>query len=335
MTIVSNKNDLWIGFDLGGTKMLSVVLDNNFKVIARERKKTKSQSDKSVSIDRIIKTIRESLDQLPKPIPAISGIGLGIPGTLELEKGIIIEAPNLGWKKIAIKTIVEKEFNCPVVICNDVDAGIYGEYSFGAGQNGRCVLGVFPGTGIGGGLVYNGLLFTGKNNSCLEIGHLPTVVNGIKCGCGRFGCLETVASRLAISAASAAAVYRGEAPKLMEIAGTDITNIKSKALAKAIAEGDSNIEIIVRQAAQHLGKAIGGCINLLTPDIIVLGGGLVEAMPELYMEEVTKSVKKTVMPSFETVYKIVTAKLGDDAAAIGAAAWTNNILASKKQSTSN
>lgn len=154
MTLDSNKNNLWIGFDLGGTKMMSIVLDNNFKVIARERKKSKSQGDKSVSIDRIIKTINESLERLPKPVPTLSGIGLGVPGTLELEKGIIIEAPNLGWKKITIKSIIEKEFNCPVVICNDVDAGIYGEYSFGAGQNGRCVLVCFQ------GLVLEAALFT-------------------------------------------------------------------------------------------------------------------------------------------------------------------------------
>ena len=329
MAVDSKSDSPWVGFDLGGTKMMALVLDNNFKVIARERKKSKGQDEKSVSVERIIKTIRSALDQLPQPLPALSGIGLGVPGTLDLDKGLILEAPNLGWKKTPIKEIIEKEFKCPVVISNDVDAGVFGEYTFGAAQNSNCVLGVFPGTGIGGGLVYRGNLFTGKNNSCLEIGHFPVSAHGNKCGCGRYGCLETVASRLAIAAAAAVAVFRGEAPNLQKIAGTDLVNIKSKALAQAIAEGDTSIEIIVRQAARYLGKTIGGVINLLVPDTIVLGGGLVEAMPDIYLQEVNKSIKETVMPSFESLYKLVTAKLGDDATAIGSAAWAKKIISGK------
>lgn len=330
MPVLSESNGPWIGFDLGGTKIMALVLDDTFKVIARERKKSKGQDEKSVSMDRIIKTIRSVIEQLPKPFPTLSGIGLGVPGTLDLDKGLILEAPNLGWKNIPIKELIEKEFKCPVVISNDVDAGVFGEYSLGAAQNSNCVLGVFPGTGIGGGLVYKGNLFTGKNNSCLEIGHFPVAANGNRCGCGRYGCLETVASRLAIAAAAAVAVFRGEAPNLQKIAGTDLVNIKSRALAQAIAEGDTSIEIIVRQAARYLGKTIGGVINLLIPDTIVLGGGLVEAMPDIYMKEVDKSIKETVMPSFESMYKLVAAKLGDDATAIGAAAWAKKITTTGK-----
>lgn len=329
MPVPAKCNGPWIGFDLGGTKMMAIVLDGDFKVIARERKKSKNQDEKSVSVDRIVKTIRSAIEQLPKPLPILSGIGLGVPGTLNLDKGLILEAPNLGWKNIPIKELIEKEFKCPVVISNDVDAGVFGEFSFGAAQNSNCALGVFPGTGIGGGLVYKGNLFTGKNNSCLEIGHFPVSAHGNRCGCGRYGCLETVASRLAIAAAAAVAVFRGEAPNLQKIAGTDLINIKSKALAQAITEGDASIEIIVRQAARYLGKTIGGVINLLTPDTIVLGGGLVDAMPDIYIQEAGKSIKETVMPSFESMYKLVVAKLGDDATAIGSAAWAKKITTGK------
>ena len=330
MPVPSKSNGPWIGFDLGGTKMMALVLDDNFKIIARERKRSKSQDEKSVSLDRIIKTIRTAIEQLPKPYPTLSGIGLGVPGTLDLDKGLILEAPNLGWKNTPIKEIIAKEFKCPVVISNDVDAGVFGEYSFGAAKNGNCVLGVFPGTGIGGGLVYKGNLFTGKNNSCLEFGHIPVSANGSRCGCGRYGCLETVASRLAIAAASAVAVFRGEAPNLQKLAGTDRVNIKSRSLAQAIAQGDTSIEIIVRQAARYLGRTIGGVINLLVPDTIVLGGGLVEAMPDIYMKEVDNAIKETVMPSFESLYKLMTAKLGDDATAIGAAAWAKKTITTGK-----
>lgn len=313
------KKDPYIGFDLGGTKMLAVVFDSDFKVIAREKKKNKSQDELGVNIDRIIKIIKTAIENAGAVKPSV--IGVGVPGTLDISKGIILEAPNLGRQKIPLKELLEKEFNCPVAIINDVDAGVYGEYKMGAARNSRCVLGVFPGTGIGAGLVYKGEIFTGKNNSCMEIGHFPVVVDGIRCGCGRHGCLETIASRLAISAAAAMAVYRGEAPNLQKITGADLSNIRSGSIAQSIALGDKVIEDIVRQAAQKLGRVLGGVVNLLSPDIILLGGGLVEAMPDLYLQEVESSVKQSVMSSFEKLFRIVAAKLGDDAVAAGAAAW--------------
>ena len=119
------------------------------------------------------------------------------------EKGIILDSANLGWKNFQIRESLEKEFKCPTVVLNDVDSGVFGEYRFGAGKNARCVIGVFPGTGIGGGCVYEGQVLRGKNVSCLEIGHVQINPSGQLCGCGRIGCLETEASRLAIAAAEA------------------------------------------------------------------------------------------------------------------------------------
>jgi glucokinase len=310
----------WIGFDLGGTKMMSLVFNKDFKIIGRERKKTKSIEGSPLSAEKIVKTIVSSLE-IAKITEKPTGIGIGVPGILDLSAGMILEAPNLGWKKMPLKEMLEKEFGCPVAVVNDVDAGVYGEYSFGAAQNVRCGLGIFPGTGIGGGCVYEGNIFTGKNTSCMEIGHIPVDPDGIQCGCGRKGCLETVASRLAISAAAAMAVYRGEAPALQKIAGADLLNIRSGSLAQAINSGDKVIETIVRDAARKLGLAVGGLVNLLAPDIVVLGGGLVEAMPELYLTEVKAAVKTTIMPSMEKLFKLAIAKLGDDATATGAAAW--------------
>lgn len=317
---IDTDNQYWVGFDLGGTKMLSLILDNDFNFVSRERKKSKANGENSVSIDRIFKVIRSSIAKSGKKITSISGIGIGVPGTLDLAQGIILEAPNLGWKNVNLKKILEKEFSCPVLLSNDVDAGIFGEYKMGAAKNAHCALGVFPGTGIGGGMVYKNRIFTGKSNSCLEIGHIPVVPNGIRCGCGRYGCLETVASRLAISAAAAAAVYRGEAPALQKIAGTDISLIKSGTIAESIKLGDTKIEKIVINAASQLGRVIGGIINLLSPEIVVLGGGLVEALPSLFLNTIKKGVNSHAMPSLKDTYSIVTAKLGDDATAIGAAA---------------
>ena len=268
----------------------------------------------------MIETIKEAVDEAHIKPQQLRGIGVGCPGPLDLDRGIILEAPNLGWQNVAIKETLEKEFKCPTVIANDVDSGTYGEYRFGAGQKARCVVGVFPGTGIGGGCVYEGKLFRGKTGSCMEIGHIQVQADGRVCGCGQRGCLETVASRLAISAEAAAAAFRGEAPHLLEIAGTDLSNIKSGALAKAIAAGDAVVERIVRNAAQQLGVAIAGVVNLLAPDVVILGGGMVEAMTNLFVNEVRRSVESRAMKSLTKSLKIVAAQLGDNATVMGAAA---------------
>ena len=311
----------WLGFDLGGTKMQSVLFNDRFEPVVRRKKKTRGHEGADAGIERIINTIEKVLEEANIPGSRLGGIGVGCPGPLDLDQGIIVEAPNLGWKKVPLRDILQKKFGCPTTICNDVDAGVYGEYRFGAGMKARTVLGVFPGTGIGGGLVYEGRIFRGKKSSCLEIGHMPVVPNGAPCGCGRRGCLETVASRLALSAEIAKAAYRGQAPHLLRVAGTDLANIRSGVLAEVIDAGDEIVEEIVRGGARLLGEAIAGVVNLLAPDVIVLGGGLVEALPKLFTEEVDKALKRHTMPAYEGSFELRVAKLGDDAGAMGAAAW--------------
>ena len=189
----------------------------------------------------------------------------GSAGPLDLDEGVILDAPNLGWKDVKMKATLEKEFGCPAAVMNDVDAGVYGEYRFGAARSSRCVLGVFPGTGIGGGCVYDGKIVRGKTNSCMEIGHIQVVPDGPLCGCGLRGCLEAVASRLAISAAAAQAAYRGQAPDLLDAAGTSLDQIRSGALADSIAAGDTVVESIVRNAARHIGTAVASAVHLCRP----------------------------------------------------------------------
>jgi glucokinase len=234
---------------------------------------------------------------------------------------MLLKANNLGWEKVPIRKLLEKEFGCPAAVANDVDAGTFGEYFKGAGKGARTVLGIFPGTGIGGGLVYDDNIYRGRKWSCLEIGHLQAVPDGPRCGCGRRGCLEAVAGRLAISTAASAAVLRGQAPWLQKHAGSDPANIRSGALADAIANGDESIREIVTQACEALGSVLGGMVNLLAPDVLVIGGGLAEAMPELYISEITKAMKPKVMDALASTCEIRISKLGDHATTLGAAAW--------------
>ncbi len=321
------KEDLcWVGFDLGGTKMLATVFDNNFEILGRRRKRTRGEEGAEVGVDRIVQTVQQVLEAAGVSPQRLGGIGVGVPGPVDLDRGVVLEAVNLSWKNVKLQQTLEAAFACPAKILNDVDAGVYGENQLGAARGARCVLGIFPGTGIGGGCVYEGEIIRGKNTSAMEIGHVQVTSDGNLCGCGRRGCLETEASRLAISAEIAKAAFRGETPSLRAQAGTDIANIRSGALASAIKAGDRVVEQIIRAAACKIGIAVANLVHLICPDTIVLGGGLVEAMPELFVEEVTEAATNRVMPSFVGAFKVVAAELGDYATVKGAAAWTRHAV---------
>lgn len=314
------KDRCWVGFDLGGTKMMAAAFDARFRMAGCERKKTKPEKGAKAGVERICETIEAALAQAGVERDRLGGIGIGCPGPLDLNRGVILESPNMGWKDVPLRDILRKRFGCPVVVANDVDAGTYGEYRFGAARNARCVLGVFPGTGIGGACIYEGRILRGARHSCMEIGHMIVAPGGALCGCGRRGCLETVASRLAIAAEAALAATRGRAPRLLEMAGANIQEIRSGTIAAAIRAGDKVVKTIVENAARHIGVAVANAVNLVAPDVVVLGGGLVEEMPELFVEEVRRSANRCAMASLIEPVKFAAAKLGDDAVVMGAAA---------------
>lgn len=319
--MASDESSYWVGFDLGGTKMLATVYDGDFEPLGRRRRRTKGHEGADSVTSRMIRTLKDAVEAAEIELDQISGIGIGIPGPVNADKAIVLEAVNLSWENLPLGKIIAEDFDCPVALLNDVDSGVYGEYRFGAAKSARTALGIFPGTGIGGGCVYDGQVVHGKRNSCMEIGHIPVTLDGNLCGCGLRGCLEVEASRLAISAEVAKAAYRGEAPTVLAEAGTNLANIRSSVLATAIENGDEAVEQIVLRAARYLGKAVATCVHLICPDIIILGGGLVEAMPKLYVDAVTAASREAVMPSFTDTFKVVAAKLGDDAVVLGAAGW--------------
>ena len=189
MMLVAKKKNHWVGFDLGGTNMMACVYDGDLKLKGTKRRNTKGRIGVKAGLKRIATTIHEALGEAGIKPDRLAGIGVGCPGPLDLDRGVILETPNLGWRNANVATAIEKSFGCPAVIANDVDAGVYGEYRFGAAKKSRCVVGVFPGTGIGGGCVYEGSILRGKTGSCMEIGHFPVTPDGPLCGCGRRGSL--------------------------------------------------------------------------------------------------------------------------------------------------
>lgn len=319
-TQLSNK-PYWIGFDLGGTKMMACVLDEQYKVLGAARKSTQGSNGAARGIKRMIAIVREAMESAKVNPDKIKGFAIGCPGTVDTEKGVLITAPNLGWHRTHLGKAFEKEFRCPVAVLNDVDAGTYGEYHHGAGKGARSLLGVFPGTGLGAGFVYDGQLVHGRNVSCMELGllwlpgtHLNSTVDGAVL-------LEDLTSRLGIASAASVECYRGKAPQLDAKTNAALREIKSKALGHSFRANEEAILTIFNNSVRYLGLGIALVVNLMAPDHITLGGGLVEELPQFYLKKLREEIERYAIAEIFKNTKLSIAKLGSNAVAVGAVSW--------------
>lgn len=323
----------WIGFDLGGTKMQCAMFDEQMRKIGSKKRRTRQDLGVEGGLERIAETVFRLCAELQVNPTQIAGIGIGCPGPVEWDKGIVRIAVNLGWENVKVGAFMEKKFGCPVAVLNDVDAGVYGEHIAGAGKGSRSTVGLFPGTGIGGGCVYDGQILRGKKLSCMEIGHIKISGSGRTSGSCMPGTLEAEASRLAIAAELAKLAFRGEAPNLYQAVGTDIAAIRSRVIFESIAAGDKEVEKVILSACETIAQGIANVVLLICPDCVVLGGGLVEAMPEKFFKHINTIAKASVFECYRDQFEIRLAKLGDDAGAIGCASWIAKLVGenAKKQ----
>jgi glucokinase len=326
---MASKSDLVIGFDLGGTKMLAAVMDRDYKILGRSKKRTRAERGAKECFGRIVATIDGALNDAGVDRKDIAGVGMGSPGPLDPWKGVIIDTPNLGFKNFALKAELEKELKVPVAVDNDVTMGTYGEFHFGAAKGCRHVVGIFPGTGIGGGLVLDGKIFRGLTGCAGEIGHMILDVDGPLCGCGQYGCVESLASRVAVAKEAAAVASRAGSPTIVQKAGTDLSRIKSGLIADALKADEPEITRLVMRSAWYLGVAMANIVNVLSPEMIVIGGGLVEAIGEPYVKAADKSMREHALPFLVRPVKVAEATLGDDAVIMGAARLIRDHLEEK------
>jgi glucokinase len=315
----------WIGFDLGGTKMLACVLDDKFKVIAEAKKNTNGSDGDAKGKKKIVQAIKDAIESAGYNKRGLQGIGIGCPGLVDPKKGVLHVAPNLGWKAVNLRKLLNDEFKCPVAVLNDVDAGTYGEFKLGAGKGSRSMLGVFPGTGLGGGFVYDGKLIRGKSISCMEIGNI--LFPGTHLGSAEFGTvtLEDLTSRLALASSGTVACYRGQAPDLQYTTAGNLREMRSKAIAGSFKAGDEAMMVMLSNSIRYLGMGVAMVVNLLAPDHITLGGGLVEEMKELYLKRLEEEVRRYAMPELSRGLKYSFAKLGSYAVATGAVAYLQDM----------
>jgi glucokinase len=316
----SSQQDLWLGVDLGGTKILTGVFDARFELKGTAKLSTKANRGVEAVIERIARCVREALDECDRSLAQVRGVGVGAPGTVDTEAGRVMFAPNLpAWKNVPLQPALEKRLGVPVCLGNDANVCTLGVFHQEYQARPKHLVGVFIGTGIGGGLILNGDLYRGRNLTAGEIGHMVIEVNGPECSCGNRGCLEALASRTAIFRRLQAAVKHGQKTLLTDLLGPDLKDMRSGDLRKAMRRGDKFVARVVGEAATYAGIGVANLINLLSPEIVVLGGGLIEALEAEMMPALLKSAKAHVMPGAMKGIKIAASRLGDHAGITGAA----------------
>lgn len=308
-----------ICLDIGGTKVLGAIFNEKDEIIYRLKKKTKEEGDDSENVERlIIRVVDEMLQESGVRTSQVHAISAGAPGVINSESGIVLFSPNLPWRDYDIRTPIEKKFKVPFYIGNDVNVGVLGEYSYGAARNFSNVVGFFVGTGMGGGLILDGRLYTGHQFKAGEYGHMILDPEGPLCGCGQRGCLEAFSSKKGMSGYILQQISRGRKTYMEGRIENGV--FKSKALKKALAQGDEVSMEAVDRACHYLAVATGNMINTFSPDIVVYGGGVIEAVGDLFLEKILKEVDRYCMPSIRSTVQMNIAALGDDSVLYGALA---------------
>lgn len=307
-----------VGIDLGGTKILTALVNKETgEVLATVKKKTKKDKGPKNIVRKMIESIEELFDETNIPQDEISSIGIGAAGQIDRENGIIIGAPNLDCYDLNIKEHISSRFSIPVYLGNDVEIAAMGEMAFGAAKGCDDFVCVFVGTGVGSAIVKNGAIITGATGTAGEIGHIIVDLNGRPCACGAHGCLEAYASRSAIEKRIEGALKKGRHSVILDYleSGKSIT---SGMIRKSIEREDELVTACVDEASEYLSGGIASIINFINPKLVVLGGGLIDAVDYFYKNTVRKARAKSLpVPASKIEFK--KAALGDFSGVIGAA----------------
>jgi glucokinase len=324
-----------LGIDLGGTKVEAAVFDGDGKIIGRHRDKTEAWRSEEEVFERIAAVAAQAVSNSKIDAKQIAAIGIGSPGPLDPDTGYIIETVNLPFRNFPLAPRLSERFNnCPVSLNNDVDAGTYGEFKAGAAQGSQFVLGVFVGTGIGGGLILNGEMYNGFNKNAAEIGHIVIEANGPKDGRGVRGTMESLGARPALARDIKRAIKRGKKTLMTKKIDKKTGNITSGDIKDCYDAGDAVVKRVVNRAAKNIGLGIGSLVNVLSPEVIVFGGGVVEALGDNFLKRIEREMRKVAFDFSMKNVKVVKAQLGDDAGITGASLLAREALNKKAFSAS-
>ena len=335
-----NKNELlYMGMDVGGTKIQTSLVGESGVVYASNRTKTPRGCASEVTIQAMKDSIDSLLAEQSLSLSDLAAVGIAIPGVVEPATGNIVVTPNMNLTGVPLGEMLSRDLGVPIAIGNDGNLGTLGETWLGAARNSNSTVGIFVGTGVGSGLVLDGKLWSGAGYAAGEIGHMvvqtPAVswkeALGLKphdaerdafpvCGCGNIGCLESFASRTAIENALREAIALGVPSCITELAQGDLSVIRSGMLSKALKAGDALVTAVVENVAQVLAYAVRTVRHLLDPEVILFGGGVMEACSEFILPTIERIVAEDKLPAAPSNRRIVLSQLGDDAVVLGAAA---------------
>jgi glucokinase len=315
-----SKNAARGGIDLGGTKVQTVVVDADNKVLGQARHPTPETGGPEAVAREIIVTMREAADQAGVKTTDLAGVGIGSPGDADEKTGVVSDARNLpDWiGPFPLGERLSADLGVPVRVGNDVTVAVQGEFELGAAKEFDTILGVWWGTGVGGGLILNGKPWLGRG-AAAEIGHVVVKIGGARCTCGRKGCMEAYAGRMAMEIKARKEVKRGAKTdlfKIMEERGRD--RLTSGIWERALKHGDDLATRLMDRAVKALGAGVASCVNVIDPEAVIIGGGLGVRMGEKYVRRIAARMHPHLFVD-DRPPEIRLAALGDQGGAIGAA----------------
>lgn len=303
-----------VGVDLGGTKISAALSNLNGEIISQTTVPTNANEGEIPVLNRIIDSVDKVIKGGCVEYKDIAGIGIGSPGPLDAEKGIIIYTPNLPFKNFNLVDPLKNKFGVPVFLDNDANVAAIGEYMFGAGRGAKDVVFFTVSTGVGGGAVLNGKVYRGHTSNALEIGHMTVAPDGPRCNCGNIGCVEATSSGTAIAKRGQEALN-----SKVETSLRKYDKVTSYEVFVEAAAGDPVCKDIIDTALNYLGIAIANAVSIFDPEVIIVGGGVSKA-GDIVFDTIRKVVNKRCFKSMAESVKIVPAGLGTDAGVIGAVA---------------
>lgn len=308
-----------VGVDLGGTKIHTALAAGDGSILAETRVPTETIKGPSHVIGRIIATIEQVREQAGVSSALIESVAVGAPGPLDIAGGIIHFSPNLRWRDVPLRKLLRERLQTEVLLDNDANLAALGEHVFGAGRGVNNLVYITVSTGVGGGLILGGRLYHGAADGAGEVGHMTVLPEGPPCGCGARGCLEAVSSGTAIAREARHLVECGQGRNILARAGGVPDGITAVTVAEAASGGDPEAISIIARAARFLGIGVANVINLLNPDMIVLGGGVME-IGEPIWRSVRLEVDARALAASRAQVQVVPAGLGRRAGVLGAVA---------------
>jgi len=316
---------IYAGVDLGGTSFVAVVANNKGRVLGSSDSVTTPGASSEETLSQIGDHVLIAAKEAGVKMSKIKAIGIGAPGAVDLKRGIVVRAPNLGWTDVPLAGVLRKRLRTDVVLGNDVQVAILGEHAYGAAHGHDRVVGIWVGTGIGGGLIANGEIDRGFRGAAGEIGHMVIKEDGPECSCGRRGCVEALASRSAMERDVRAASTESAALTIMKERNKD--RMTSSVIAHALEQNDAVMHDVVARAQHYLGLLAGNIVNLFDPEMIVIGGGVAQRLKESFVGPIADVARSRFLrPDPEHRIRIEHAKLGDYSGALGACALARQTI---------